>query len=85
MRPILTVTLSALMLSAPAFANTASDTQTAPEKVQYYTWTPVGNGDPNGISCHVSRGTPPRGPMVCLHNSDWKRINNSYLRGVPSF
>src|SRR5262249_19236857 len=56
-------------LSAPALAETVA------EGVQLRAVQPVGNGDPNAISCWAYRTTPPVRGLQCARNSDWKRIN----------
>jgi hypothetical protein len=66
---ILTIALSALMLSAPAFA------YTVPEGVKLLSYPPVGNGDPHAISCWAYRATPPVRGLRCARNSYWARLN----------
>ena len=78
MSRILTFTLSALMLSASALA------QTAPEQHQIYKDKPNGQGDPHAISCyrppssfsHVNR-------LDCRPNSEWAQISASNNRNGP--
>ena len=78
MNRILTFTLSALMLSAPALAQTAS------EQRQIFKDQPNGQGDPQAISCyrppssfsHVSR-------LDCRPNSEWAQISASNNRNGP--
>jgi hypothetical protein len=70
MNRILTFTLSALMLSAPALA------QTAPEERQIYVGRPNGHGDPAAISCY----RPPSSTSLvarldCRPNSEWAQIS----------
>jgi hypothetical protein len=69
MNRILAFTLSALMLSAPALAQTAS------EQRQIYKDKPNGQGDPHGISCYrppssFSRVTK----LECRYNAEWAQI-----------
>ena len=76
MNRILTFTLCALMLSAPALA------QTAPEQPPIYKDKPIGVGDPNAISCYrplmsMSRISRPE----CRHNSEWAKIHAADNRG----
>jgi hypothetical protein len=75
MKLTLTIALSTLMLSAPAFA------ATVPEGVTLRAYQPVGNGDPNAISCWARRVSPPIRGLQCARNSVWARINAS----SPSF
>ena len=74
----LTFILSALMLSAPALA------QTAPEQPRIYKDQPDGQGDPNAISCY----RPPSsfshiGRSDCRPNSEWAQITASNNRNSP--
>ena len=69
MRRILTATIFVLTLSAPALADAV------PEGVTLRAYQPVGNGDPNAISCWAYRTTPPIRGLQCARNSDWKRLN----------
>jgi hypothetical protein len=70
MSRILTFTLSALMLSAPALA------QTAPEQRKMYADKPIGVGDPGAISCYPSPSSISRvKKMDCRHNSEWASLN----------
>lgn len=75
MSRILTGAIFVLTLSAPAFA------QTVPEGVTLRAYQPVGNGDPNAISCWAYRTTPPIRGLQCARNSEWKRLNR--LSGTP--
>jgi hypothetical protein len=75
MKLSLTIVLSALMLSAPAFADTVS------EGAKLYAYQPVGNGDPNAITCWAWRTTPPVRRLQCARNSDWARLNAGSNRG----
>lgn len=65
----LTIALSTLVLSAPALADTI------PKGARLSIWQPVGNGDPNGFSCHVGREIPPYRFVKCHRNFVWARIN----------
>ncbi len=69
MSRILTATLFVLTLSAPVLADTV------PQGAKLFFWEPVGNGDPNAVSCYVGRETPPYRFVSCKRNSDWKRLN----------
>ena len=69
MSRILTAALFVLALSAPAFADTV------PESVKLRAYEPVGNGDPNAVSCWARRITPPVRGLQCARNSDWARLN----------
>jgi len=69
MKLSLTIALSALMLSVPALADTV------PAGVKLRAYPPVGNGDPNAISCWAWRTTPPIRGLQCARNSDWARWN----------
>jgi hypothetical protein len=69
MNRILTFTLSALMLSAPALA------QTAPEQRKMYLEKPIGDGDPSAISCYPSPSSISRvRKLDCKSNSEWASI-----------
>jgi hypothetical protein len=69
MNRILTFTLSALMLSAPALA------QTAPEQPKIYADKPNGHGDPSTISCYRPPASFTRvSRLDCKPNSEWARI-----------
>jgi hypothetical protein len=59
MSRILTAALFVLTLSAPAFA------AALPEGVKLRAYEPVGNGDPNAISCWAYRTTPPVRGLQC--------------------
>lgn len=66
---VLVMNISALMLSAPAWA------QTAPEQPKMYTERPVGDGDPGAISCYPSPSSISRiRKLDCRRNSEWARI-----------
>lgn len=68
MNRILTFILSALILSAPALA------QTAPER-KIYMDKPTGEGDPSGISCYPSPSSMSRQKKFdCRPNSEWASI-----------
>ena len=69
MKLALTIALSTLVLSAPSLADTV------PEGVPLRAYPPVGNGDPNAISCWARRVTPPIRGLQCARNSSWKRFN----------
>jgi hypothetical protein len=69
MSRILTTALFVLTLSAPALAGTV------PEGVNLRAYQPVGNGDPNAISCWAWRTTPPVKGLQCARNTDWARLN----------
>jgi hypothetical protein len=69
MNRILAAGFFVLTLSAPAFADTI------PEGVQLRAVVPVGNGDPNAISCWAYRATPPVRGLQCARNSYWARRN----------
>lgn len=71
MKLILTIALSTLMLSAPAFAGDLA------EGVKLRAYPPVGNGDPNAISCWAYRTTPPVRGLQCARNSYWAQLNGS--------
>ena len=76
MNRILTLTLSALMLSAPALA------QTAPEQPTMYKDKPSGAGDPSAISCYRPDQTMSRiSRPDCRPNSEWARIHAVDNRG----
>ena len=69
MSRILTIALSALTLTAPALAHSA------PEAAKIYAGRPVGDGDPNAISCYPAERTVSRVmPLVCKTNAEWARI-----------
>ena len=69
MSRILTAALFVLTLSAPALADNV------PEGVALRAYQPVGNGDPNAISCWAYRTTPPVRGLQCARNSYWARLN----------
>jgi hypothetical protein len=69
MSRILTAALLVLTLSAPALAGTL------PEGVKLFAYPPVGNGDPNAITCWAYRTTPPVRGLRCARNSYWARLN----------
>ena len=72
MSRILTAALFVLTLSAPALA------ETVPEGVKLYAYQPVGNGDPNAITCWAYRTTPPIRGLQCARNSYWARLNAGF-------
>ena len=75
MRLILTVTISALMLS-PTLADTA----------ETYALTPTGDGDPNAITCRVPQALPGlhrAGPEACNTNAEWARYRADRLDVTP--
>ena len=76
MNCILTFTFAALMLSAPALAGSV------PEGVTLRAYEPVGNGDPNAISCWAWRVTPPIRGLQCARNSYWARLNGRTQSGA---
>ncbi len=87
MSRILTAALFVLTLSAPALAGTV------PEGVTLRAYPPIGNGDPNAISCWAWRTTPPVRGLQCARNSEWARLNGrsfdsytggSFVSGAPS-
>ena len=70
MNRILTITIAALMLSAPALA------QTAPEQPRIYKDKPNGQGDPGATSCYPLPSSMSRvKKMDCRRNSEWASIN----------
>ena len=69
MSRILTAALFVFTLSAPAFADTV------PEGVKLRAYEPVGNGNPNAISCWARRVTPPVRGLQCARNSVWAHLN----------
>jgi hypothetical protein len=69
MSRILTAALFVLTLSAPALADTV------PKGFTLRAYPPVGNGDPNAISCWAWRTTPPVRGLQCARNSHWARLN----------
>lgn len=75
MSRILTAALFAFALSAPALAGTL------PEGVKLRAYEPVGNGDPNAISCWAWRTTPPVRGLRCARNSYWASLNGRFPRG----
>jgi hypothetical protein len=75
MSRILTITLSTLMLSAPALA------YTVPKEAIIFAYQPVGNGDPKAVTCWAWRTTPPVRGLQCARNSDWARLNAGSNRG----
>ena len=78
MNHILTFTLSALMLSAPALA------QTAPEERQIYINKPNGHGDPAAISCYRPPSSLSRvSRLDCRPNSEWAQISAHDNRDSP--
>jgi len=76
MNRILTFTLCALMLSAPALA------QTAPQQHQIFKDKPSGLGDPDAISCYrpVSSFSRVR-TLDCRSNAEWGQLAASDHRG----
>jgi len=78
MSRILTFTLSALMLSASALA------QTAPEQHQIYKDKPNGQGDPHAISCYRPPSSFSRvSRLECRYNSEWAQITASDNHSGP--
>jgi hypothetical protein len=76
MNRILTFTLSALILSAPALA------QTTPEQRKMYTEKPIGDGDPGATSCYPLPSSMSRvKKMDCRRNSEWAQIYTDDNRG----
>jgi len=78
MKRIVTAAIFVLTVSAPAFADTV------PEGVTLRAYPPVGNGDPNAISCWAWRTTPPIQGLQCARNAEWRLALRSSLRGVGS-
>jgi hypothetical protein len=78
MKLLLTIALSVLTISVPAFAQTAVE---AP----VYATRPVGDGDPNAISCYVeTSGIWRIHAKQCKTNAEWARIriaNRNQFRG----
>ena len=70
MKLSLTIALATLILSAPAFADKV------PEGAKLYAYRPVGNGDPNAVTCWAYRTTPPLRGLQCARNSYWARLNH---------
>lgn len=69
MTRILTIALCALTLTTPALAHSA------PEAAKVYATRPVGDGNPNAISCYPAGRTVSRVvPIVCKTNAEWARI-----------
>ena len=81
MSRILTAALFVFTLSAPVMAGTA------PEGITLRAYVPVGNGDPNAISCWAYRTTPPVRGLRCARNSYWARLNagSHFLRRATRF
>jgi hypothetical protein len=79
MSRVQTVALFVLTLSAPALADTI-----VLEGVKLRVCEPVGNGDPNAISCWARRVTPPIRGLQCARKSDWARLNGSAGRSGAS-
>ena len=78
MRRILTITIAALMLSAPALA------QTAQEPPKIYKDKPTGQGDPAAISCYPLPSSMSRvKKMDCRPNSEWAQISGIDNRNGP--
>ena len=70
MSRILTITIAALMLSAPTLA------QTAPEQRKIYSVKPIGEGDPSATSCYPLPSSMSRVKKLdCRRNSEWASIN----------
>jgi len=78
MSRILTAALFVFTLSAPALAGTF------PEGIELRAYEPVGNGDPNAISCWAWRTTPPVRGLQCARNSEWARLNAGSNHGEMS-
>lgn len=72
MSRILKVTIAALMLSAPALADTT------PQGAIVWQHQPTGAGKPEAVSCYqaVATGSHTRN-LQCARNSEWARINRS--------
>src|SRR5580698_1048654 len=70
MKLSLMIALSVVMLSAPALAG-----PTLPDGVKLYAYPPVGNGDPNAVTCWAWRTTPPVRGLQCARNREWARMN----------
>ena len=69
MNRILTFTLSALMLSAPALAQTAPEQKINKDK-------PNGSGEPGAISCYRPPSSYSRiDRLDCRPNADWARVH----------
>jgi len=76
MSRVLTFILSALMLSAPALA------QTAPGQRTIYQEKPTGTGDPSAVSCYPSAPSTSRVKKLdCRPNSEWATMNAAENRG----
>jgi hypothetical protein len=73
MKLVLTTALLVLTLSAPALADTVP--AGVPQGIKLRAYQPVGNGDPNAISCWAYRTTPPVRGLQCARNSYWARLN----------
>jgi len=78
MNRILTAALFVFMLSAPTLA------ETVPGGIALQAYPPVGNGDPNAISCWAWRTTPPIRGLQCARNAYWARLNAGYNGVVKS-
>ena len=78
---ILTITVAALMLSAPALADTV------PAVATVWRHQPTGAGKPDAVSCYqaVATGSHIRN-LRCAPNSEWARLNRSIALydGLPT-
>jgi len=71
MRLILALTFPVLILSSPSWA-----APTALEPVKFYPETPIGDGNPNAISCTPARAASTRvRAWDCKPNSEWARLH----------
>jgi hypothetical protein len=70
MSRILTITFSALLLAAPALADTV------PQGATVLQHQPTGAGKPDAVSCYqtVATGSHTRN-LQCARNSDWARLD----------
>lgn len=70
MNRILTAALFVLALSAPALADSV------PQGAKLFASQPVGNGEPNAISCYRAELTGSHTTKtVCHRNLEWARLN----------
>jgi len=70
MKLFLAITLSALTLSVPAFADTI------PAGAKVFGFQPTGTGEPTAVSCYRADVTGSHATkLVCHRNSEWASIN----------